>query len=387
MTTTSELVLEASVRKQYSQGAQERVEALCCPVDYDQHLLKAIPREVLERDYGCGDPSAHVRSEEIVLDLGSGSGKICFMASQIVGSHGRIIGVDFNGDMLALARRSSRDVAERIGYSNVSFRRGRIQDLRLDLDKLDQWLRANPLDGVDALMAAEEEAERLRREDPLVPDASIDLVLSNCVLNLVRPDQKKLLFGELHRVLKKGGRAAISDIVSDESIPSHLAADPELWAGCISGALREDDFLEAFAEAGFYGITIASRQSKPWRVVEGIEFRSVTVIAYKGKEGPCLERNQAIIYKGPWKKVVDDDGHTLVRGQRTAVCDKTFKIYGTEPYADDIITIEPYQQIPLDEAGEFDCQRSALRHARETKGLDYDLTTQKVEDLCGTSCC
>ena len=90
-------------------------------------------------------------------------------------------------------------------------------------------------------------------------------------------------------------------------------------------------YLEAFDRAGFYGMQIVKRDEHPWKVVNGIEFRSVTVVAYKGKQGPCWERKQAVVYLGPWKRVVDDDGHVLERGKRMAVCDKTFHIYGREP--------------------------------------------------------
>src|SRR5205807_1329924 len=103
--------------------------------------------------------------------------------------------------------------------------------------------------------------------------------------------------------LRRGGRAVISDIVSDEDVPAHLQNNPELWTGCISGAWREDEFLRGFEDAGFYAISILERQREPWRVVEGIEFRSVTVAAYKGKEGACWDHKQAVIYKGPFKKV------------------------------------------------------------------------------------
>ncbi len=109
----------------------------------------------------------------------------------------------------------------------------------------------------------------------------------------------------------------ISDIVSDEPSPEHLQNDPELWSGCISGALTEDGFLEAFEQAGFYGIRLLKRDAQPWQTVEGIEFRSVTVEAFKGKQGPCFERNQAVIYKGPFKEVLDDDGHRMERGGGT----------------------------------------------------------------------
>jgi arsenite methyltransferase len=103
------------------------------------------------------------------------------------------------------------------------------------------------------------------------------------------------------RVLKKGGRAVISDIVSDEEVPEELQNDPELWSGCISGALTEEGFLAAFENASFYGIQILKRDRDPWRTVQGIEFRSVTIEAFKGKQGECFERNQAVIYRGPFK--------------------------------------------------------------------------------------
>jgi len=189
-----------------SASAARAVEtALCRPVKYDARYLAAIPAEVIERDYGCGDPSAHLREGEVVLDLGSGTGKTRFIASQVVGPAGRVIGVD------------------------------------------------------------------MRVEAPLVADGSVDVVVSNCVLNLVRPEDKRRLFGEIHRVLGRGGRAVISDIVADEDVFAAMQADPELWSGCISGAPREDRFLEAFAEAGLYGVAIVSRQTEPWRIVGGIE--------------------------------------------------------------------------------------------------------------------
>lgn len=99
------LSVEDSVRARYSQGAQVREEALCCPVDYDRNLLDMLPQEIIERDYGCGDPSRYVREGDTVLDLGSGGGKICYMAARLAGPRGYVIGIDMNDDMLDLARR------------------------------------------------------------------------------------------------------------------------------------------------------------------------------------------------------------------------------------------------------------------------------------------
>jgi ubiquinone/menaquinone biosynthesis C-methylase UbiE len=381
---------ERAVRERYSGAARAPEAELCCPTSYDPALLKAIPSEVVERDYGCGDPSAHLRAGDTVLDLGSGSGKICFIASQVVGPSGQVMGIDMNEEMLALARRSAPEVASNIGYSNVRFGKGRIQDLALDLERLDAYLERQPVRSGADLERLEAEIARLRAEEPLVESASVDVVVSNCVLNLVRAEDKSRLFLEIHGVLRRGGRAAISDIVSDEDVPERLQRDPELWSGCISGALREDRFLGAFEAAGFYGIRVAARAETPWRTVEGIEFRSMTVVAYKGKEGPCLDRKQAVVYRGPFREVRDDDGHEFRRGVRTAVCEKTFEILSREPYRAHFDRVEPRGPVPPEDARPFPCTKGALvRHPRETKGADYSLTTEADGPWCSPEggCC
>jgi arsenite methyltransferase len=381
--------MEFSVRDRYSAAAQQREAALCCPVNYNPEYLKVIPQEVIERDYGCGDPSRYVREGDVVLDLGSGGGKICFIAAQIAGPKGRVIGVDMNTEMLALARRAAPQVAARIGYENVEFHRGRIQDLELDLDRADARLRERPIADTAALADFEAYCAELRQHQPMIASDSIDVVVSNCVLNLVRAQDKPQLIREIFRVLRRGGRIAISDIVSDEVVPVELQQDPELWSGCISGAFHERELLDELERAGFHGIAVSSWESKPFRTVQGIEFRSITVTAYKGKQGPCFEANQAVIYRGPWKQVEDDDGHVLRRGERVAVCAKTFDIYTSAPYAQDIIPIEPLVPIPEAERAEFDCSRTHQRHPRESKGLEYSATSEAAENCCapGTSCC
>lgn len=277
------LKVESAVKSRYSAAAQIKVEALCCPVEYDRQYLKVIPREVIERDYGCGDPSKHLRAGETVLDLGSGTGKICFIASQVVGPTGRVIGVDMNDDMLAMARGYQQQVGEAIGHHNVEFRKGRIQDLALDLERLDAELKANPIQDANSFLAADARAEELRVTQPLIASEAMDVVVSNCVLNLVDPRAKTQLFQEIFRVLKKGGRAVISDIVSDEVVPQELQNDAELWSGCISGALTEEEFVQAFVQAGFDSVQIIKREATPWRTVAGIDFRSLTIEAGKGR--------------------------------------------------------------------------------------------------------
>lgn len=376
-----------SVEQRYANAAKQHEAALCCPVDYDRKYLEVIPTEVIEKDYGCGDPSKWLKSGETVLDLGSGTGKICFIASQVVGAEGRVIGVDMTDDMLEVARRNAPVVADAIGFSNVEFRKGRIQDLALDLALLEEELTDNPITNAADFMKLDDIAEALRIKQPLIADESVDVVVSNCVLNLVEPELKPKLFREIFRVLKRGGRAVISDIVSDEPVPEAMRQDAELWSGCISGALTEVDFLKAFEAAGFYGIELVKFEAQPWQTVEGIEFRSVTVQAFKGKQGPCFERNQAVVYQGPFKSVLDDDGHRFDRGVRMAVCDKTFQLLQSGPYAGHFAPIEPLEAVDESKVQPFNCSKGARRHPKETKGHKYDVTTEAANCVEGGECC
>jgi arsenite methyltransferase len=382
----STLDVEQAVRQRYSQGAGTCQGDLCMPVTYDRAYLGVIPQEILEKDYGCGDPTAYAEAGQTVLDLGSGAGKTCFILSQIVGSAGRVIGVDMNDDMLALAEKYRQEIGDAIGHHNVEFRKARIQNLRLDLRRVDAWLSERPVRSAAGMAELDSFCRRIEGESPLLADESVDLIVSNCVLNLVRPEDKHALFAEMYRVLRNGGRAVISDIVCDEDVPAEMQNDPQLWSGCISGAFREDRLLEAFAEAGFHGMQYLGFPSEPWQTVGGIEFRAVTASARKGKLGPCLERNQAVIYTGPWSAVHDDDGHRYPRGVRIAVCDKTFHLLKRGPYREQMVFIEPRNPIALEDAKPFDCARTAPRHARETKGLAYDATTA-ASSCCGTGGC
>src|SRR5437660_3760690 len=150
-----------AVQDRYAKAAQAVEPKLCCPVDYDRKYLAVIPQEVIAKDYGCGDPSRHIRKGETVLDLGSGTGKICFIAAQIVGPTGKVIGVDMTDEMIEVARRNAPIVAERVGYANVEFRKGLIQDLALDLELLDQQLKRSPIMNAASFLAADALAEEL----------------------------------------------------------------------------------------------------------------------------------------------------------------------------------------------------------------------------------
>lgn len=251
--------VESEVLDRYARGAAAVEPALCCATEgYDPKYLAALPQEILDKDYGCGDPSRYAQSGDVVVDLGSGAGKICYIIAQKVGAEGRVIGVDFNDAMLDLARKHQPQVAEQIGYDNVRFVKARIQNLA---------------DGLDA-----------DAPSPLIADASVDLIVSNCVLNLVRPQDKVQLFDEMFRVLKSGGRAVISDIVCDRDPTPAIRDDPKLWSGCISGAFREDRFAGMFEAAGFCCVETLVRQDEPWQTIDGVAFRSVTVRAWKDRK-------------------------------------------------------------------------------------------------------
>ncbi|WP_420717502.1 methyltransferase domain-containing protein [Emcibacter sp.] len=333
--------MNKKVQQRYAEGAKERQADLCCPVDYDPHYLKVIPDEVIEKDYGCGDPSRYIGPGDVVLDLGSGGGKICFIASQVVGPEGRVIGVDMTDDMLELARRNAPVIAEKIGYANVEFRKGQIQDMKTDMSLVEEYLQANPVSDADGYARLQQEIDRLRLENPLVADGSVDIIVSNCVLNLVSDHEKRKLFREMFRVLKPGGRIAISDIVSDKFSPAHLKEDETLWSGCISGAFQEQEFISLLEETGFEAIVIDKYEDDPWQVIEGIEYRSMTVLASKNIESTAGDKKYTVMYKGPWKRVEAENGEVFERGQRQVVREKTYVKISGNPYQDQMITISP----------------------------------------------
>ena len=164
-TTPSSFDQTQAVEDRYGAAAQHQEACLCTPVGFDPALLAVIPDAVVERDYGCGDPTRWVRSGDRVLDLGSGSGKNAFICAQVVGAEGRVVGVDRNAEMLALSRGAAEEVADAIGFANVAFIEGAIE-------ALDQ---------------------QTAEASPLVAEASVDVVLSNCVLNLVNPASRQRL--------------------------------------------------------------------------------------------------------------------------------------------------------------------------------------------------
>jgi arsenite methyltransferase len=205
--------------------------ACCSPGDpmsghlYGASETGALPKEAVDASLGCGNPTASIdlHEGEVVLDLGSGGGIDVLLSARRVGASGKVYGLDMTEEMLALARENQR----KAGVTNVEFLKGDIQAIPL-------------------------------------PDGSVDVVISNCVINLA-PDKGAVL-AEAFRVLKPGGRFAVSDIVVRGEVSPAVRRDMQLWVGCIAGALDEDDYARKLDAAGFEEIDIET-----WRVYDALE--------------------------------------------------------------------------------------------------------------------
>jgi arsenite methyltransferase len=220
--TQSPTPIHDAVREHYAERIKK--SASCCGTDscctpesnlYPVDLLTTVPSDVASTSYGCGDPItlASLQAGQTVLDLGSGAGLDCLLASQKVGAEGHVIGVDMTPEMIERARAN----AKRVNATNVEFRQGYLEDL------------------------------------PVEPN-SVDVVISNCVINL-SPDKAKV-FAEIFRVLKPGGRLAVSDIVTDGELPEEVRTSLSAWAGCVAGAVDAKEYIAMMEAVGFKDISI-----------------------------------------------------------------------------------------------------------------------------------
>lgn len=291
--------------KRLQQSDDLQTNACCTSVQPKKYIRQAIAQvhdEVKNRYYGCGLTIPEEVSGMHILDLGSGSGRDCYIASQLVGSSGSVTGIDMTKEQLAIANQYIDYHTEKFGYSNVRFVEGNIQEL----DQLG------------------------------LKDEQYDIIISNCVINLVEDKQKVL--NEAYRLLKPGGELYFSDVYCDRRIPKELQDDQVLWGECLSGALYWNDFLNYAKNAGF--TDPRSMESSPITInnpivedqVGDLRFYSVTYRLWKieGLESDCEDYGQAIRYKGSieesQKGMYLDDHHYFPKGKIVSVCGNTYKM-------------------------------------------------------------
>ncbi len=272
------------------QKTEDLIFDACCVADYDLALLQPITDEVKARRYGCGSPIPPLLRGRTVLDLGCGAGIDCFIAAQLVGPEGRVIGVDMTAEQLEVARRNVAPIMANLGYasSNVTFLEGRIEEIPVE-------------------------------------SGSVDVVISNCVINL--STAKERVFAEIARVLKPGGEFYIADIVADRRVPAHLKEDKRLYSECLSGAAYAEDLRRIMVRAGFEDVrTVSSRLLRD--EIEGIRFRSVVLRGFKLElEDRCEDYGQVAVYKGTipehTARFTLDQGHVFRAGNPVRICRNT----------------------------------------------------------------
>ncbi|HEU0306569.1 MAG TPA: methyltransferase domain-containing protein, partial [Lysobacter sp.] len=296
------------------QSTRDLRTGACCPAEAMPPALRALLEdvhpEVKDRFYGCGSPLPPALEGRTVLDLGCGTGRDVYLLSRLVGESGRVIGVDMTPEQLQVATRHQAWHAERYGHaqSNVRFIEGYIE----------------------------------RLADCGIEDASVDVVVSNCVLNL--SPRKEQVFAEIFRVLKPGGELYFSDVFADRRIPDALRTDPVLLGECLGGALYVEDFRRMLGRLGCADARCVSQSPIPLldpqieARIGMVGFRSMTMRAFRlPLEDRCEDYGQLATYRGsiaglPHAFVLDDH-HRFETGKPMLVCGNTFDMLAQSRYA------------------------------------------------------
>lgn len=310
--------LQAFVREYYGKllasSADLKTNACCAsgaPPAWIASRLANVHKDVASRFYGCGFPIPHGLSGATVVDLGCGTGRDVYVLSQLVGADGHVHGVDMTEEQLALAKDTAGWHADRFGYPrpNTTFHRGYVEDLRAV--------------GLD--------------------DASVDVVVSNCVVNL--SPRKDLVLAEVFRVLKPGGELYISDVFADRRLAPEVATDPVLYAECLGGALYQADFVSVAKRAGFSDPRVVSaapisiQNDQIAHKVGAARFWSVTYRLFKldGLDDQCEDYGQVTVYRGGIEGAESlfwlDDHHAFERGRPERICANTAAMLSSTRFA------------------------------------------------------
>jgi ubiquinone/menaquinone biosynthesis C-methylase UbiE len=340
----TEKVFDQKNLKQYygtilQKSTDLKTSACCCTDEKLSSAVKAamseINDEIITRFYGCGSPLPPLLKGCTVVDLGCGTGRDAYVASRLVGPSGYVISVDMTEEQLAVAKRNLDSQMKRFGYEqpNIDFRLGYIENLKA-LD---------------------------------IADNSVDVVISNCVLNL-SPD-KQSVFSEIFRILKPGGELYFADVFAGCRVPPQFHSDPVLHGECLAGAMYREDFRRLLRELGYNDYRVISSRLLELNSPEikekigMIDFYSVTVRAFKLDclEDICEDYGQAAIYNGTideWPHFFDlDDHHRFFTSKPMLVCGNTAAMLQQTRYGDHF-SIHGDRSVHF---GPFECSPGALR--------------------------
>jgi arsenite methyltransferase len=333
-------------------------------------------------------PEGTINAGERVLIVGA-TESITLSAARQIGADGFLLVVESEEKLLSSVRERFAALEAELGYANWAFEVTDLDDYRTNPVFVQEYLSEKPVQDAAGYRAFQAALQTQRQTAPFVANESFDVVILDAVANRLTDAGARAALADAFRVLRRGGRVVVTSLLADEpGLPLDLPALPN--GTRMQNVPLETEIIAMLDEAGYYGMSYVWRAELPMKVVQGIELRSFVVQAYKGKQGVCLDQGHAVIYRGPWKEVLDDDGHRYVRGERVAVCEKTYGILMREPYGDQMIGIPCYQQIPLAQAPLFDCNTPQLRDPRVTKGKK-SVFEQQSGDCCspssGGGCC
>lgn len=250
-------------------------------------------------------------------------------------------------------------------------------DFKTNPKIIDEYLSQSPSNDFNSYIQLKKIIDEQSKKNPLISSESMDIVILDMTLNRLKAWEIKKTMKEIFRVLKPGGKVIASVMLSDEYINYEIE---NLYIE------HEREVFEWFSEAGFYGMNFITQKNSPVKIYENSEIRTFIVEGFRPKQVVCMDYGDAVIYPGPWKEVYDDDGHKFIRGERMALCHKTYEVMSNAPYSDQFIFVPSYVKVLEEDATKFDCDTPQIRDPKVTKGLkktiDAKLNTENLDTPC-----